>query len=45
MKYEELGEEVDDVEEEWKKCKIAFAGNAQELCGRSTGTGGKARQN
>ena len=26
--YEEFGEEVDDVEEEWKKYKDAFVGNA-----------------
>ena len=32
-KYEELGEEVDNVEEEWKKYKDAFVGNAEELCG------------
>ena len=44
-KYEELGEEVDKVEEEWKKYKDAFVGNAEELCGRSTGMGGKARKN
>ena len=45
MKYEELGEEVDDIviEEEWKKYKDAFVGNAEHLCGRSTGMGGKAR--
>ena len=42
MKYEELEEEVDDVEEEWKKYKDEFDGNAEELCGRSTGMGGKA---
>ena len=45
VKYEELREEVDDVEEEWKKYKDAFVGNAEELCGRSTGMGGKARKN
>ena len=44
VKYEELGEEVDDVEEEWKTYKDALVGNAKELCGRSTGMGGKARQ-
>ena len=45
-KYEELGEEVDNVEEEWKKYKDAFVGNAEEIiCGRSTGMGGKARKN
>ena len=44
MEYEELGEEVDDVEEEWKKYKDAFFGNAEELCGISTGMGGKARK-
>ena len=44
-KYEELGEEVDNVEEEWKTYKDAFVGNAEELCGRSTGMGGKARKN
>ena len=38
MKYEELGEEVD---EEWKKYKDASVGNAEELCGRSTVMGGK----
>ena len=43
-KYEELVEEVDNVEEEWKKYKDAFVGNA-ELCGISTGMGGKARKN
>ena len=36
MKYEELGEEVDDVEEVWKKYKDEFVGNAEELCRRST---------
>ena len=45
VKYEELGEEVDDVDEEWKKYKDAFVGNAEELCVRSTGMGGKARKN
>ena len=45
VKYEELGEEVDDVGEEWKKYKDTFVGNAEELCRRSTGTGGKARKN
>ena len=45
VKYEELGEEVDDVEEEWKKYKDAFVGNAEELCRRSTDIGGKARKN
>ena len=45
VEYEELGEEVDDVEEEWKKYKDAFVGNAKGLCGRSAGMGGKARQN
>ena len=44
LKYEELGDEVDDVEEEWKKYKDAFAVNAEELCGRSTGMTGKARK-
>ena len=44
MKYEELGEEVDDIEEEWKKYKDAFVGYAEELCGRSTGMGGTARK-
>ena len=43
MKYEELGEDVDDVEEERAKYKDAFVGNAEELCERSTGMGGKAR--
>ena len=43
MKYEELGEEVDDVEEEWKKYKDAFVGNAEEHGGRSTGVGRKSR--
>ena len=43
VKYEELGEEVGDVEEEWKKYKDAFVGNADEPCGRSTGMGEKAR--
>ena len=32
---------VDDVEEEWKKYKDAFVGNAEGLCGRSAGMGGK----
>ena len=45
MKYEELGEEVDDVEQEWKKYKDAFVGNAEELCGKSTDVGGKAISN
>ena len=45
MKYEELREEVDDTEEEWNKYKDAFVGNAEELCGRSRGMGGKARKN
>ena len=31
VKYEELLEEVDDIEEEWKKYKDAFVGNAEEL--------------
>ena len=33
LKYEELGEEVDDVEEGWKTYKDAFVGNAEELRG------------
>ena len=45
VEYEELGEEVDDVEEEWTKYNDAFVGNAEELCGRSTEMGRKARQN
>ena len=45
VKYEELGEEVDDVEEEWKKYKYAFVGNAEGLCGRSMGMGEKTRNN
>ena len=45
MKYVELREEVDDVEEEWKKYKDAFIGNAEELCGRSMGMVRKARKN
>ena len=45
VKYEELGEDVDDVEEEWKKYKDAFVGDTEELCGRSTDMGGKARKN
>ena len=45
VKYEELGEEGDDVEEGWNKYKDAFVGNAEELCGRSTCMGGKARKN
>ena len=44
-KYEELGVEVDNVEVEWQKYKDAFVGNAEELCGRSTGMGGKANKN
>ena len=40
VKYEELWEEVDDVDEEWNKYKDAFVGNAEKLCGRSTGMGG-----
>ena len=45
VKYEERGDVVDDVDEEWKKYKDAFVGNAEELCGRSTCMGGKARKN
>ena len=45
VKYEELGEEFEYVEEEWKKYKDAIVGNAEELCGRSTGMGGQARHN
>ncbi len=44
VKYEELGEEVVDVEEELKTYKEALVGNAEELCGRSNGMGGKARE-
>ena len=44
VKYEELVEEVNDVEEEWKKYKDAYFGNAEELCGRSNSMGGKARK-
>ena len=44
-KYEELGEEGDDIEEGWKKYKDVFVGNAEELCGRSTDMGGQARKN
>ena len=43
VKYEELGDEVGDVEKEWKKYKDAFVGNAEELCGRSTCVAGKER--
>ena len=35
-KYEELGEEVDDVEKDWKKYKDEFVGIEEVLCGRST---------
>ena len=35
----------DDVQEEWKNYKDAFVGNAEELCGISTGIGEKARKN
>ena len=40
VKYEELSEEVDGLEEEWKKHKEAFAGAAEELCRRTSGKGG-----
>ena len=40
MKYEELGEEFDDVGEEWNKYKEALVGNAEEHYGRSTCMGG-----
>ena len=43
VKYEELGVEYDDVEVEWKKYKEEFVGNAEELCGISTGMGEKSR--
>ena len=43
VKYEELVEEVDDVEEVWKKYQDEFVGNAEELCRRSTVMGGKVR--
>ena len=31
VKYEELREEVDGVEEEWKQYRDAFVGNVEEL--------------
>ena len=36
--YQRPGEEVDDVEEEWKKYKDAFVGNAEDLCGHHEGS-------
>ena len=32
-KYEELDEEKGTVKVEWRQCKDAFAGVADELCG------------
>ena len=43
VKYEELSEEVDGLEEEWKKYKEAFVGAGEKLCGRTSGTGGMSR--
>ena len=44
MKYEELGEKVDDVEEEWKKYKDAFVENAEELLWKITVYGWKSKK-
>ena len=41
IKYEELDTEVETVEEEWKKYKDSFVGVAEEMCGRTSGKGGR----
>ena len=43
IKYEELDTEVEAVEEEWKKYKDAFVGVAEEMCGRTSGKGGRLK--
>ena len=40
MKCEELDAEMGTVEGEWRQYKDAFAGVAEELCGRTSGGGG-----
>ncbi len=43
IKYEELDTEVEAVEEEWKKYKDSFVGVAEEMCGRTSGKGGRSK--
>ena len=43
VKYKELSEEVDGLEEEWKKYNEAIVGAAEELCGRTSRKGGMSR--
>ena len=43
IKYEELDTEVEAVEEEWKKYKYSFAGVDEAMCGRTSGKGGRSK--
>ena len=43
MKYEEPDTEVEAVEEEWKNYKDSFVGVAEEMCGRTSGKGGRSK--
>ena len=42
-KYEELDAEMGTVESEWTQYKDVFVGEAEELCGRTSGKGGTPR--
>ena len=42
-KYAEIDAEKGTVEGEWRQCKDAFVGMAEELCGRTSGKGGTPR--
>ena len=41
--HEELDADKGTVEGEWRQCKDAFVGVAEELCGRTSGKGGTPR--
>ena len=43
IKYEELDTEVEAVEEEGKKYKDSFVGETEEMCGRTSGNGGRSK--
>ena len=43
IQYEELDTEVEAVEGEWKKYKDSFVGVAAEMCDRTSGKGGRSK--
>ena len=42
-RYDQLNEEVEGLQEEWKKYGEAFRGIAEVLCGRTSGKGASSR--